>query len=456
MDERGEMKYRGLHILFALGLILFTCCQGRRKPPDIIIPPSTGVNTVKKFTLKNSMPVLILEEPDNRIVTLDVWVNTGSVNEPNEINGVSHFLEHMLFKGTETRGVGEVDSIIESVGGLWNAGTSMEFTHYYLTLATPFTSIGIDMLSDVLANSSLDPAEVEKERQVILEEYFRKEDNPSQFLATKAFNQSFEKSPYKFPVLGTPETINAITPEKLRDYYISRYAPENMVLVIAGGVNAEEILPVLEEKFGSLERSFDPGSNKPETGSIRRTGVSREFEKPVKEAYLLITLPAPDFSVAQEVYAYDLLSYILGEGRSSRFYSVVKEKKHLVSSISAYYPTHRSDGMFFIFATLDYSRKEEVLEAILVEISQIIEKPVEPEELQKAKRMLTNHCIFSQETTSGRTSEIGFYYTLTGSTEFQETYLEEIRKITPEDVKSVAQKYLDPKQANIFIVRPEK
>ncbi|HRU55475.1 MAG TPA: pitrilysin family protein, partial [Candidatus Sumerlaeia bacterium] len=186
---------------------------------------------MKKHTLKNGMTVLILENPDSKVVTLDVWINTGSAFEPKDINGVSHFLEHMLFKGTEKRAVGEIDREIEAVGGLWNAGTSLEFTHYYLTVAAPYFQIGADALADVIANSKLESAEVERERQVILEEYHRQQDDPDNYLMTMVYWNSFESSPSRWPVLGTPDTINAITPERLRQYYHERYTPANMALV---------------------------------------------------------------------------------------------------------------------------------------------------------------------------------------------------------------------------------
>lgn len=457
MVERGIMKTFSTryYLLFPILFILLSChfFKGAFSSSSI---DKTGEETVRKFTLKNKMPVLIMEEPESRVVTLDVWVNTGSVNEPAGINGVSHFLEHMMFKGTQTRGVGEIDAEIESVGGLWNAGTSMEFTHYYLTLAASFINTGIDTLSDVIANAALDPGEVEKERQVILEEYHRKQDNPPQYLVSEAMRLSYKKSPYQRPILGIPKTINAISRAKLLNYYKSRYAPENMVLVIAGAVRAEDILGVLEEKFGIIERPFDRDSFTTDTVTIRNAGIKREFKKPVKEAYILFTFPAPDLSNPDEVYAADLLSYILGEGRSSRLYHNVKEEKKLASIITSDYPTHRRDGIFSIFATFDYSQKDELIRAVFDELNQLRDNKVKTSEIRKAKRMITNHLLFSQETTSGRSSEMGFYYTLTGDTRFAETYLKKIQIVSAQRIREIALKYLNPELANIFIVRPEK
>jgi zinc protease len=427
-----------------------------RTPSSLsFISEKTGVGNVKKFTLKNKMPVIFVEDPESKVVTLDVWVNTGSAIEPKEINGVSHFLEHMMFKGTAKRGVGRIDAEIESVGGLCNAGTSIEFTHYYLTVGAPFVDVGIDTLSDVIANATLDPRELEKERQVILEEFFRQQDDPSHFLTTEAFRLSFQESPNQWPVLGVPETINAITREKLYDYYTRRYAPGNMVLVIVGGVKKDDLLASLEEKFGGLERPFEP-----DTGEIPPTvwnrGLYREFPKPVKEAYILMTFPAPDLSMPEKVYACDILSIILGEGRSSRLYRIIKEEKKLASSISSHFSTHRRDGLFLIYGTFDYTKKDDLIPAIAGEMNLLRDKKCSAAELQKAKRMLTNHYIFSQETTNGRSGEIGFYYTLTGDTRFEETYLQNIQAVSAKDVHELAREYLNPENANIFILGPEK
>jgi len=447
---------RSFSYIVCLIIMIWNLGACHRAPsPLSFISDKTGETNVKKFTLKNKMPVIFVEDPDTRVVTLDVWVNTGSASEPKDINGVSHFLEHMMFKGTAKRGAGRLDAEIEAVGGLWNAGTSIEFTHYYLTVGAPFVDVGIDTLSDVIANSILDPREVEKERQVILEEFFRQQDDPSHFLTTEAFRSSFQESPNQWPVLGIPETINSITREKLYDYFTRRYAPENMLLVIVGGVKKDDLLPSLEEKFGSLERPFESDSGTSPT-TVRNTGLSMEFSKPVKEAYILMTCPAPDLTMPEKVYACDVLSIILGEGRSSRLYRVIKEEKKLASSISSYFPTHRRDGLFLIFGTFDYTKKDDLIRAIHGEMNLLRNKMCSSAELQKAKRMLTNHYIFSQETTNGRSGEIGFYYTLTGDTRFEETYLQNIQAVSAKDVKQAASEYLNPENANIFIVGPEK
>jgi zinc protease len=280
---------------------------------------------------------------------------------------------------------------------------------------------------------------------------------------------SFEKSPYRWSILGTPDTISAISRDELYDYYIHRYTPENMVLVIVGGIREKDILPRLEEKFGTINRSKSTASSSSSSResvrkssesirddeTVRTYGYRREYKKPVKESYIIFTFPGPDLSIPREVYACDLLSIILGEGRSSRLYRKIKEEQNLVSSIMSSYSTHRRDGLFIIFATFDYTLKDKLIDAVLDEVRQIVEHEVTQEEIQKAKRMLTNQTIFSQETTNGRSAEIGFYYTLTGDTKFQQTYLEKIMAVTPDEIRDLAIRYLEPENVNIFIGKPE-
>jgi len=448
------MRKKNISILFLIMVLSALPIACRFIRTNVRTNQKMGETGVKKFKLGNGMTILVVENPDSSVVTLDVWVNTGSATEPKEINGVSHFLEHMLFKGTATRIAGEIDREIENVGGVWNGATSVEFTHYFLTVATQFVDTAINTLSDVIANASIDPNEVERERRVILEEYHRQQDDPEQFLMAEVFWNSFEKSPVRWPVLGVPDTINSISREKLCHYYTDRYAPSNMVLVVVGGVRAKDIMPMIQEKFGSLQRPLNVASVSEEK-TVRREGYVAEYKKPVKEAYLVLTFAAPDLSMPYEIYPADLLSYILGEGRSSRLYERVKEKKNLVSNIAANFPTHRRDGIFVIFATFDYEKKEQVIKAILEEVQNLRNEPVGGDELDKAKRMLTNHFIFGQETTSGRSAEVGFYYTLTGDTRFEDEYLGKIKSVTAEDIQKVAVSYLVPASANIFIVRPK-
>lgn len=415
--------------------------------------PIKGEEPVKKFVLDDGLTVLIRENHASPVVTLDIWVNTGSINEPKKINGVSHFLEHMLFKGTETRGPGEIDRIVEGVGGMWNAGTSKDFTHYYLTVSSQQVDVGLDVLADVMMHSSLDPEELEKERKVILEEYYRKQDNPGALLYEKVYEIAYSSSPLKQTVLGVPDSISAISREQMADYYHRYYAPRNMALIVAGDVDTQTMLSKIRSEFDGFDRPYEPYKATP-VPELRSSGNTETISKEIKETYLALVFPGPGIQEPDDVYAMDLLLYVLSEGRSSRLQQEIKEKKRLVSTIAATYPTHKLKGVFVVSATLKRDKLDEAKQAILAELEKVKTKHVKRAELAKAKKLLTNVYYFSNETTTGQTGSIGFYYTLTGDTVFEQHYLDNIQKQTAHDLQRVAQKYLRTEALDQVIIEP--
>ena len=182
--------------------------------------------------LENGLTVIVKNVP-NKVVTLDAWINTGSANENDSLNGISHFLEHMMFKGTPRYGVGQLDQMIMNVGGVWNAGTSKDFTHYYVTVASPYFHTALDAISDMLQNALIDATEFDKERLVILEEYRRKQDDPSGVLFDELYELCYSEGPYRRSVIGTFESISKTTRDDMYDYYTRYYTPDNMVLMLS-------------------------------------------------------------------------------------------------------------------------------------------------------------------------------------------------------------------------------
>ena len=210
--------------------------------------------TTQQHALGNGIPLLIFENHEAAVATADVWVRTGAADEPDELSGVSHFLEHMLFKGTDKWGLGEIERAIESVGGVCNAGTSYDFTHYYITMPSGAVGTGIELLAEMVRRSTLDPTELEKERLVILEEYRRKQDHPAAVLYERLYQELFESGPYHEPVIGHEETIRAIDRDRMLDYYRKRYSPQNLTLVVTGDIDPEQVIAQAETALGDFER----------------------------------------------------------------------------------------------------------------------------------------------------------------------------------------------------------
>lgn len=407
---------------------------------------------MKKFVLDNGLQVFIRENKGSKTVAIDAMVNAGSLYEPSNLSGLSHFLEHMLFKGTEKYKVGEIDKIIEGVGAVWNAGTSEDFTHYYISVAAPYFDTCIEVMAEVLKNSIIDPEEVEKERLVILEEYRRKQDNPMAFLMEKVYYNSYARGPYKYPVLGTPNTINAITTQDLKEYYQRYYTPDNMVLVVIGDITAENAIQKIKQVFADFNRKKQPWEKDQSTQYAFK--IRKQYEKQVGDTYMAMVFAAPGIDKVDEVCVMDLLTTILGDGRSSRLYRSIKEKQQLVSSIGVSYGTQKLDSLVIITATLNADKLAQTEQAILTEIKHLLERKVTAAELKKAKRMLTNGYYFATETNAGQSSIFGYYYILTGSMEFEQKYLERLQSITAEQIQEVANRYLAGGNYNLFYILP--
>jgi zinc protease len=456
MTPRRPPK-RFLPVIAALAVCLAAAC-GHFNPvywsSGAISTLSRGEPSVHISKLDNGLTVIIKESHANPIVTLDVWVNTGSMNEPAEIGGVSHFLEHMMFKGTKTRPVGKVDLDIESVGGETNAATSKDFTHYYVTVASDYVTTGLDVLSDVMMNSTLDPKEMERERQVILEEYRRKQDSPFGFLYDTICDAAFLSSPYKQSVIGTTESLTNLTREQLLDYYRRYYTPDNMVLVVVGDLKTKTILPEIKRYFEPYRRARRPFENL-NLQTRRAPGSTKVIGKDVRDTYLIMAFPAPGIDNRRDTIAMDVLLGILGEGRSSRLYRVLREEKKLVSGVNAGYETTKQPSLSLVVATLEAKNLDETKKATLEEIRRVRSRLVGRRELAKVKKMATNAYYFSNETTNGQSDTIGHFYTISGSEEFERNYLKELNRVTAADVRRIAREYLDPDKMVMVTLQPK-
>lgn len=406
--------------------------------------------------LQNELTVVV-QPVRNKIATIDVWIGAGSANEDSANNGVSHFLEHMLFKGTPKYGLGELDKTIMSIGGIWNAGTSKDFTHYYVTVAAPFFETALDAISDMIQHPLLDPEEFKKEQLVILEEYRRKQDNPYGVLYDELYGTSFARGPYRSTVLGSFESISGLSRETMAAYFRHYYSPSSIAVIAVGDLDTDTDLRKIESAFSHFGTAAEgpPAAVTPPEPTEYTAGLSRTIAMDVQETYLAMAWPAPAMKHTAEVLALDVLSTVLGEGRSSRLYRILKEEKRLVNVISAGFPTHRYESLFYVMATLDRDKTEAASGEIRQVLHDLCDRPPTTEEMNKAKRIIRNQFYFSTETNSGQSSTIGYYYTLTGSTEFLETYIENLDKVTAEELQSVARKYFMA-EPDCVVVEPEK
>lgn len=418
--------------------------------------PLFGDNAIEEHRLSSGLPVLI-KRVANKVVSLDMWVNTGSANEYGKINGISHFLEHMLFKGTPTYGPGELDLMITAVGGVWNAGTSKDFTHYYVTVAGPYFDKALAAISDMIQNSLIDKAEFDKEKQVILEEYRRKQDNPTGLLFDELYDTAYNSGPYKQSVLGSFQSISDLDRDDMFAYYRRYYTAENMILMVVGDVDPKEVLPKLDAAFQAVPHtvSSDRLNESVSYDENFAFGARNEIDSEFNETYIAMAYPGPAMSECKDIFALDVAMTILADGRSSRLYRKIKEEKRLVNTVSAGFPTHRYKSMCYTFATVDADKLEAAESAIKEELKNLISHPPTQAELDKARLILKNSFLFGMETNTGQSGVYGYYYTLTGSHDFLNSYLENLMAVSADDIVKAAKKYFTTDPA-VVILHPKK
>lgn len=431
----------------AAGLLLAMAAAVAWQLQLLPLPRESETRSAK---LSDGMTLIVRENHAAPIVALDVWVATGSINEDERNNGVSHFFEHMLFKGTEKRGVGEFDREIESLGGRSNAATAQDFTHYFVVVSSKFFDEALDALSDVVMNPVFDAEEIEKERLVVLEEKRRSLDSPMTVVYQTLYSLSFPDHPYRRTVLGSTESITGLKREDFLNYHRQYYVPNNMVFVVVGDVEFDDVKAKAEEAF----RDFTPKELSPSSYPVQtKGGVKRSVvEKDVEQAYMGMAFLAPSIK-SNDTYALDVLATILGEGRSSRLYRRIREEKQLVTSIQAFYVAQRDAGLVIVLATLDPENLEQAEREILAEMAKLSSEDVALEELEKAKTKLITDYAFDTETNLDQTSTFGYYQVVAGDYRLGITYPDEIKKITASDVRAVAAHYLTGGYS-IAIVKP--
>lgn len=404
------------------------------------------------YKLDDGQTVIIKQVKNNPIVTIDTWVKTGSINENDQNNGVSHFLEHLFFKGTETHPPGDFDKLLESKGAETNAATSKDFTHYYVTIPSKYFDLAMDLHADMLLNPLVPRKELEKERKVVMEEIAKDANNPNEKVYENLNAMLYTTHPYKRKVLGTNEIIGKISREEILGYYNTHYGPQNMITIVIGDVDPQHALDKIKEDFKTGPRKLTRNINKPEKPlTSKRKKVDYQ---PVQSGYLLIGYRSVN-AFNNDTYALDVLATILGEGRSSVLYQAIKEQKQLAFSISANNSTFREDGIFQISANFKPEDADKLQKAIFEEVEKVKKEGVTQEQLDLAKSVLERDTYYARESISNISSEIGYTTILTDNPRYYDTYLGNIKKVTAGEVKKVAEKYLNENKSATSIVLPE-
>lgn len=420
--------------------------------------PFSGLTETREFYLDNGLKVIIIEDHKVPIATFQVWYRVGSRNEVSGKTGLSHLLEHMMFKGTPKYGPKTFSKIIQRNGGVDNAMTTKDYTMYFETLSSDRIDIAVDLESDRMRNLILDPKETISERNVVMEERrLRYEDDPQNSLFELVSATAIMNHPYRNPVIGWMSDLSNIKVDDLREFYKAHYRPENAFIVVAGDIKSDDILEKIKSAFGRKAGGVSKPRIKDVTVEPQQKGEKRLILKKEAELpYILIAYHTP--SIPQEdSFALDVLSTILSGGKSSRIHrSLIYDKKIALDAGSDYSGMYIDPFLFFLWATASPGKEiAEVERALYEEIERIKNEPPSERELQKAKNQIESFFIFSQDSLYMQAMMNGKFEIL-GSWRLKDKYLEEIRKIKPEDLQRVAKKYLTEDNRTVGILIPTK
>ena len=404
--------------------------------------------------LANGCEIIVKEKHSAPVVSVQAWVRTGAIDEGKWMGaGLSHFCEHMLFKGTTNRPTGKIDQDIRGAGGDDNAYTTSERTVYHVTGAADGFDTAFDVISDMVMNSTFPPEEAVKEHAVVYKEIERYLDNPDAVLYEAYEKTLFQEHPYRVPVLGYPDRFKRVTREEVYAYYQERYTPDLTTFITVGDFDAATVLPKIAKVAATwVRKSVAPQPIPPEPEQVAPRFVS--VTHPLCEVPKLV-MGWPSVSIRNpDLYALDLLASILGDGRPSRLYRTVKDKQGLVLEVSASDYTPNYMGHFDIWATVEPDKIEDAKAAILKIIEESKTQKPSDEELARAKRKVYTNHVFAQMTSDGEAGNLGSDWFSAGDLDFSEHYSEHMQQVTADDIIRVAKKYLAPEKLTIGVMLP--
>ena len=424
----------------------------------VLSPFTAGAVNVKEYTLENGLKVLIVDDHKAPTATFQVWYRVGSVNEKIGKTGLSHLLEHMMFKGTSKYGPKTFSQTIQRAGGTDNAFTTREYTAYFELLASDRIGLPIEMEADRMKNLALTTASVMSELAVVMEERrMRYEDDLQNLVHEEVLAAAFKNHPYRWPVIGWMSDLKTLDPEDLIAHYKTYYAPNNAVAIVVGDVDPADVLLKIKESFGKIPRG--PEIKEARAGEDAQYGEKRvHVKKEAELPYVLSAYKVPSIG-DEDGFALDVLAGILSGGKSSRLYnSLVYEKQLALSAWASYEGMYREPFLFYAGATASRGRTMEELErALFDELEKIKNAAPSEREVQKAKNQIEASFIMEQDSMYMQARTIGTFEMI-GGWKLIDKYLEGVRKVTPEDIQHVAGKYLvaDRKTTGILIPSGEE
>jgi zinc protease len=425
---------------------LTCCCLGAfAKEPNF-----EGVMPVK---LDNGLTVLLKEDHRHPVVSAQVWVRVGSVNETVASAGLSHFLEHLIFKGTAKYPGDAISRLVENQGGMINAATSKEFTEYYIDTQATGWKDAVSILADAMANANMPAHDIDKERPVVIEEISRSEDNPSHELYDVFNRAMFVASPYRERIIGSADVIKNTPRSAILEYYHTYYVPSNMFFVLAGDFVTAEALAHIKDTFGKQSTASAPAQ--PVLIENEHDAITLKNHKEVEQSYWMGGFLGPVITQDKESAIADIVSSILGGGRSSRLYRVLREEKQLAYSIWSSYWSQRGSGILAVGGVYDPKNEKALIEGVRAQIDLLAANGPTEAELLRAKQVIKTQWVMGNETYHDQATQLAYWH-LQGNPGMLERYLELTASVSGEDVRGFMKKYCAPARFNQAILSPKQ
>ena len=400
-------------------------------------------------TMDNNTQILTETVPHVRSVSIGFFVDTGSRYESPDINGASHFIEHLMFKGTSRRTAKDIAEELDAVGGQLNAFTTKEYTCYYARVLDEHFDLAVDLLGDMLFGSKFDPVDIDRERNVILEEIKMYEDAPDELVHDIFASSIWRGHPLGQPIIGTADVINGLNREKLFNYYKNNYNPGRMIIAVAGNISHDAVMKKLRPLLENQE-----GKQRPRHVDIpvtQRHVVCRS--KDTEQVHLCVGAPGLKLD-HEDIYVMQNINTILGGGLSSRLFQEIREQRGLVYSVYSYHSSYHDTGLFGIYAGLSKQNVNEVLDLIFKQVRDIQIKGVKKEELYRAKEQLKGSLFLSLENVNTRMSRLGKSQLYLGKVLSPEEIVNKVNKVTIGDIQELAREVLDPDGFSLASIGP--
>ena len=404
-------------------------------------------------TLDNGLTIIVREDHNAPVVSAQAWCAAGSIHEDKWLGaGLSHVLEHMLFKGTTTRPGSRIDQEVQEAGGYMNAYTSFDRTVYHIDVPNTGAVKAIDILCDIMQHATLPPDELAKEMDVIRREMDMCHDDPGRRASRRLFETAYTKSPYRFTIIGYPDIFNEVKPDDIRNYYSEKYAPNNVFYVVAGDVKHDEVVAQIKAAYANSKSRAMPPSVLPL--EPRQTALREIIEEsPVELGHIHFAWHIPEVRHA-DVPVLDVLSVLLGSGRSSRLFQQVREKQGVVHHVDAWTYSPGLPGLFGVSAMVDGDKFAAACAAILAEIEKVKMISVSANELQKAVKQFISATLSARKTMEGQAQNLGGNWLAANDLNFSERYLAAVKQVTLADVQRVTRHYLTTENRTLYALLP--